>query len=221
MKILVVPTMVKEKNIRIISFDMDGTLIPKRFPDRFWLEEIPKLYSEEKDVDIEQASEMIIKEYEKVGKTDIRWYLTDFWFDKLGLENRDREILEDIREDYDLYPDAKDAIEKLSRDYELIIISRGTKLFIETGLGEFSGYFSRQFSTVSDFQSPIKSPDIYRDVCRDLEIEPDTMIHVGDDPEQDYENPKEVGITSFLLDRDGGKKNAIEDLDELIRSSDL
>ncbi len=206
-----------DKDIQVISLDMDGTLIPKSFPDKFWLEEIPKLYSEKNDVDLEEAKDMIIDEYEKVGKKDIRWYLTDFWFDKFDLENRAEEMLKRLRNDFELYPDAKEQIQKLSQDYKLIIISRGSDLFIEIGLQGFEGYFSSLYSTVSDFQSPIKSPEIYEKICEDLGVDPSVMLHIGDDSEQDYENPREIGIESLLINRNVQRKeereDAIESLD--------
>ena len=54
--------------IKIISFDMDGTLVKPTYADKVWLEGLPKLYAKEKKIPIKQAKEYIYQKYEKIGK---------------------------------------------------------------------------------------------------------------------------------------------------------
>ena len=65
------------------------------------------------------------------------------------------------------------------------------------------GYFTHVFSCTSDFDEVKKTPDVYVSVCRILGIEPEEMIHVGDHRHFDFIAPRQLGVTAFLLDREG------------------
>lgn len=205
-----------DKEIQIISFDMDGTLIPKRFADDFWLEKIPELYSEKSGLSKGQAKERLIEEYDEMGRDDIRWYEPDHWFSKYGLDRDPRKVLEELREEYELYDDAKEVLKELNEEYDLIVISNGIKMFIEVGLGEYKSYFSRSYSSVSDFGSSSKTPSLYQKICEDLEVEPEKVMHIGDDRENDYEPAREAGLRAYLLDRDVECNKGIDGLRELL-----
>ena len=41
--------------IRIISLDMDGTLVNSRFVDKVWMEGMPRLYAERTGLDLPAA----------------------------------------------------------------------------------------------------------------------------------------------------------------------
>jgi len=206
--------MSEEKNLEVISFDMDGTLIPKDFADDFWLKKIPYLYSQQTDISKEEAQERFMKEYEEMGQDDIRWYEPEYWFSKYGLNQKPRDVLEGLRTEYELYDDAKEIIKKLCEKYDLIIISNGIKMFIEVGLGEYQTFFTKLYSSVSDFGMSSKTPYLYREICKELDVKPEKAIHVGDDRENDYVSAKKAGMRSYLLSRDG--KNGLDDLGELL-----
>ena len=82
---------------------------------------------------------------------------------------------------------------------------------------DFRTYFERIFSPVTDLQQVNKSAEFYEHVCEALGIKSSSMIHVGDDVLHDFEIPRTVGISSFLLDRTGEKTGeyVIGDLREL------
>ena len=203
-----------DDDIELISFDMDGTLIPKEFADKFWLERLPELYSEKVGLNMEEVQEKFMKEYEEIGKDDIKWYEPEYWFSKYELEHEPRKVLEDLRTEYELYDDAKEVIKKLHEKYDLIIISNGIKMFIEVGLGEYQTYFTKLYSSVSDFGMSSKTPYLYREICKKIDVDPERAIHVGDDRENDYVSAKKAGIRSYLVSRDG--KNGLGDLRELL-----
>ena len=208
--------MKKDDDIDVVSFDMDGTLIPRNFADDFWLKLIPEMYAERSDLSREKAEEELLKEYDGMGSDDIRWYQPEYWFAKYGFTEEPREVLEGYRKDYELYEDAVEVVERLSIDYELIIISNGIRMFIEVGLGGLKEYFSRLYSSVSDFKTSSKTPAIYRKVCDDIGVEPKRVVHVGDDLENDKIPAEEAGIRSYLLDREDRYDDGIKDLRELL-----
>ena len=54
--------------IKIVSFDLDGTLTKQGFADRYWLEAVPLLYAREKDVSVDEAKKLLFGEYDKKNR---------------------------------------------------------------------------------------------------------------------------------------------------------
>ncbi|MCK5235195.1 MAG: HAD family hydrolase, partial [Candidatus Aenigmarchaeota archaeon] len=79
-------------------------------------------------------------------------------------------------------------------------------------------HFSSVFSAQSTFGVRKKNKEVFMKVLEKLEIKPENMIHVGNNPYLDLEVPSSVGIKSFLLDRTEKRKgdNVIHSLDELV-----
>ncbi|MEF8834599.1 MAG: HAD family hydrolase [Candidatus Thermoplasmatota archaeon] len=204
-----------DKEIQIISFDMDGTLIPKDFADDFWLKKIPELYSRKTELSKDEAQEKFIEEYDKMGRDDIRWYKPDYWFSKYEIDQEPREVLEELRKEYELYDDAKEIMKELHKEYKLIIISNGMRMFIEVGLGEYQTYFTALYSSVSNFEMSNKTTSLYQRICSELNVEIEETIHIGDDRENDYKPAKKAGMQSYLLNRDE-TKDGLNDLRELL-----
>ncbi len=204
-----------DKEIQIISFDMDGTLIPKDFADDFWLKKIPELYSQKASLSKDEAQERFMEEYDEMGRDDIRWYKPGYWFSKYELDQEPREVLEELRNEYELYDDAKEIMKELHKECRLIIISNGMRMFIEVGLGEYQSYFTELYSSVSDFEMSTKGPSLYQKICSELNVEPRKTIHIGDDRENDYEPAKKAGMQSYLLNRDEADEG-LNDLKELL-----
>ncbi len=193
----------KNKNeFEIISFDMDGTLIPGEFVDDFWLKKMPELYAESKGILKEEASSELLEEYDKIGEKDIRWYEPRYWFRELDIERKPEDVIEEMRVHYHLFDDAVEAIKRLHHTYELVVISNGHQMFIESSLEGYKEYFLKTYSSVSDFGLHSKTSVLYEEVCADLNVEPSKVIHVGDSLENDYEPSKEAGLKAYLLDRE-------------------
>ncbi len=213
-----------KKGVEIISFDMDGTLIPKEFADHFWLEKLPELYSKKHGLSKEKASDILMEHYDEIGKNDVRWYQPEYWFSRYDLNEDPEEVLQEVRDHYDLYDDAKEAMKKLHKEYKLIVISNGIKMFIETGLGDHKKYFSSLYSSVSDFQMSNKKPSLYLKICRQLHVEPGKVVHIGDSLHNDYEPAVQAGLTSYLLDRNGKRSeisSGTEGVTDLLQIIDL
>ncbi|MEF8874065.1 MAG: HAD family hydrolase [Candidatus Thermoplasmatota archaeon] len=209
-------------DFEFISFDMDGTLMPDDFADDFWLERIPQLYAEKESISKKEASSHLLEEYDRVGKNDIRWYEPDYWFSKLEIDKEPKVVLEEMRGDYSLYDDAVEAIERLHRNYRLVVISNGHKIFINAGLEGYLPHFFRTYSSVSDFGLHSKTIELYKEVCADLDTDPGKVVHVGDSRKNDYEPSRKAGLEAYLLDRDEKKsinldeENVLRGLRELI-----
>ena len=189
--------------IKIISFDLDGTLVKSTFADKVWLEGLPKLYSNKKNISIKQAKQHIYKLYDKVGENKKEWYDIDWWFKKFKLKESWQNLLENYKDNIELYPETIETLEKLSKRHDLIIISNAKREFIDIQLREtfLKPLFKYVFSSLSDFKTVKKTPEVYEKILSILKIHPDEIIHVGDNEEFDYKTPQIIGIKSFFLSR--------------------
>jgi len=71
--------------IHTVLLDMDGTLLDLRFDNHFWLEHMPRRYSEASGKDFEQARDELMARYRQVEGT-LDWYCLDYWRRELGLD---------------------------------------------------------------------------------------------------------------------------------------
>ncbi|MHC1599567.1 MAG: hypothetical protein ACXQS5_01925, partial [Candidatus Methanospirareceae archaeon] len=62
------------EDIKVVSFDVDGTLVSQGFADCVWLQGIPQAYAEKEGLSFEQAFEFVKSEYDKIGDNRIEWY---------------------------------------------------------------------------------------------------------------------------------------------------
>lgn len=208
---------------KVISFDVDGTLVQTDFADRFWFEEIPKLYAKSKNLNLDEAISYVRDSYSQVGSEDIRWYQPEYWFDRFGIDKNPDSVLEEISDSASLFSDVVEILENLNGDYRLIVISNAHRNFLKIQLKEVEFYFSEIYSCVSDLVRVKKDVGVYLKVCSDLGLDPKRLVHVGDDRKFDYDIPREVGIKAFLLDRDGNwhdEERIIRDLSEILDKID-
>ena len=63
---------------------MDGTLLDLHFDNQFWLHHVPMRYAQKEGISIEQATDLLRLEYQKVAG-QIQWYCLDYWQKTLDL----------------------------------------------------------------------------------------------------------------------------------------
>ncbi len=194
--------------IKIISFDLDKTLIKSTYPDLVWLEGLPEIYAQEKKIDFEKAKQFLLKKYDEIGDNRVEWYDLGYWFNRFDLRCNWRDLLEKYRCNIEIYPEVVNVLKRLQEKFDLIIVSNAKKEFIEVELEEtkIKKYFTCVFSSTSDFHKVKKVTEFYSMICDKMDIDPDEMIHVGDHEEFDYNIPRMLKITSFCLDREKTKK---------------
>ena len=209
---------------KIISFDMDGTLVDPEFTDWVWLHGIPKLYAEKTNIPFEEAKHFVVGEYLKVGEGAIEWYDIKYWFQFFKLEENWKDLMLRYVDKIRIYPDVDDILGWLKEKFPIILTSNAGREFIHiemeaTGLGR---YFDRIFSATSDFGQVKKTTGFYRRICDTLGVHPQEIVHIGDHYEFDYLAPRSLGIHAFYLDRSGEKKGdfVISDLRDLEKRLD-
>lgn len=205
-----------------VSFDIDGTLIRPEFNDLIWFKEIPELYANKYGVTFEKASELTRKEYEKVGESNIEWYILQCWLDRFKLEVKEEEILQKYADRVELYEETLFVLDKLYGNFLLIASSAMPQSFLDVKLkkNNLFAYFEKTFSSVSDFGMVKKKSVFYEKVCKVLTINTQDLVHTGDHFEGDYLAARKAGVQAFFLDRSNSHpcKNAhvVSDLLEFI-----
>ncbi len=208
--------------LKVVSFDVGGTLIDFYYADYVWNVAIPQLYARKKDISFEEAKDYVLKEYDRIGSNDIRWYLPEYWFKRFNLDEDPMEVFKSHIDKVRFYPEVPSVLENLSQKYDLIIVSSTPRNVIEIVIEKIKHYFKHIFSSVSDRREVKKTPQFYEMICKVLGIEPLVMVHVGDEWYSDFIAPRKAGVKSFFLERTGEKsgKFVIKDLMELKRSVD-
>ncbi len=192
-----------EPEVEVLSFDVDGTLVSKRFTDAVWLRAIPEEYARKEGLCFEDAYRVVKREYEKVGEENIRWYMIDYWLDKFGLDISAEELFLRYRTEVEVYEEVPYVLRKLSEaGYELVISSNAAIEFIEFQIpATLRSFFSHIFSATSNFGEVKKSNNFYTRVCHILGVRPQEVVHIGDHWLFDFLNPRKAGINAYFLDR--------------------
>jgi putative hydrolase of the HAD superfamily len=204
---------------KIISFDMDGTLVDAEFTDWVWGHGIPTLYAKKMGISFEEAKPLVTQEYLKVGEGAIEWYDIKYWFRFFQLDESWKVVMGWYTDKIKVYPDVHHILQRLKGRFPLILTSNAGREFIDlemetTGLGK---YFQRIFSATTDFGEVKKTAGFYQRICGILGTRPQEIVHVGDHYEFDYLVPRSLGIRAFYLDRSGkhGGDSVIPELKDL------
>lgn len=189
-------------NFDVISFDLQGTLSDSAFSDEFWLETLPLMYSQQKNVSIEQAKEELKERFSNYGKYDYRYYSLKYWLKELKLNLTLSQIMELMQNKPCFFEDGKEILQLLKRrKCKLIIVSTTTHEFIEAELAENRVFFDAVYSSLDDLNTAGKTKEVFQVVARKLNVSPERIIHIGDCTEMDIENAQKAGVRTFFFDK--------------------
>jgi FMN phosphatase YigB (HAD superfamily) len=207
------------EGIKVVSFDLDGTLVKPEYSEWVWGVGIPQLLAQKRGISFDEAKEVVEKEYAKVGDGSLEWYDIKYWFNFFQLNGSWKSLLNRYSHKIKAYPEVSKVLRDISSQYMAIIISNAAREFIdiEVELAELGGYFSRIFSATSDFGEIKKTAGFYGRICQLLRISPREMVHVGDHWEFDYVVPRGLGIRTFHVDRSWNRRgyDVIRSLEEV------
>jgi putative hydrolase of the HAD superfamily len=191
--------------VQVVSFDVEGTIVTTDFSYAIWFEMIPQRYARRYNLDFDEATRRIRKEYDGVGDQRLEWYDVQYWFTRFDLGRADI-AMEELQNRVNYYTDTKDVLEKLGKRYKLSVASGSPRPFLKHLLRDIEHNFSSVFSSTSDFKK-VKTADFYREICSRLGVEAGQIVHIGDNMQFDFLEPASVGIQAFHLDREGKSKN--------------
>lgn len=209
---------VRKNKIKIISFDVDGTLVDLEYNDLVWFKEIPELVAQKKKISFEESVKLVQEEYIKLGEHNLNWYDIKYWISHFGLEISHEEILEKYEPQIKIFSDVIPVLKELQKDFTLISITAMPREFLVPKMKKFKKYFQYTFSVLSDFKE-LKNSEIYLKICQILKVNPEQVLHIGDHWEFDYLAARKAGMKALFLDRTNGKKGefVINNLTEIKR----
>jgi putative hydrolase of the HAD superfamily len=110
---------------------------------------------------------------------------------------------------WELYPEVSEVLEELRPRFELAVISNfdGRLRLILEHLG-ISKFFRHVFVS-SELGADKPVPEIYLRAVKFIDLKPNEVLHVGDDPERDWEAASAAGLSIFRLDR---RRNSLREL---------
>jgi len=200
--------------IKVVSFDAEGTLVTPDFSQAIWHEAIPALYAQKHGLDFAQGKEAVVDKYAEVGDQKLEWYDIRYWFNHLGL-GAPEPVIQSCLDKACCYPEVNDVLSSLEGKYKLVIASGTPMELLNYLLRDIEFYFSRIFSSISHYRQ-VKSFEFYLAICREMDVTPDQVVHIGDNWQFDFLNSKQVGIHALYLDRSGrNHQESINDLTQL------
>jgi HAD superfamily hydrolase (TIGR01549 family) len=200
--------------IVLISFDAEGTLVTPDFSETIWHEAIPALYAQKNGLDLAQAKNSVVEQYNRIGVNRLEWYDIEYWFDRLDLGSSGP-VIRSCLGKISYYPEVAEVLSCLAGEYRLIVAS-GTPLeLLHCLLRDIEPYFVRIFSSISHY-GQVKNPDFYLSICEEMGANPAQVIHVGDNWQFDFVNAKQAGLCALHIDRSGqNHQDSLSDLTQL------
>jgi putative hydrolase of the HAD superfamily len=195
---------------KIISFDLDGTIVNACYGDMVWNHGIPVEYSKIHSVPFDEAKALIRRQYESVGDCDLLWYEIDYWLERFSIPVSSKELLRRYESYIEPVLYAADVLEHLSKKYTIVIASNAARCFVEKELDHtgFRRYFTYVVSATTDYRMIKKEQEFYRKMCAYMQVQPSEVVHVGDHPVFDHDIPSSLGIESYYLtDTEDDKAN--------------
>jgi putative hydrolase of the HAD superfamily len=207
--------------LKIISFDLDGTLVDWTFANSLWFDGISKCYAERWGITQEEALREIRRRYDNVGVERLEWYDIDYWWREFDLGGSWRDLLEECRSNVRAYPEVKEVLGELHNCFKTMVITNGARELAEVEIeqADLMGLIDWMFSATSDLGLVKKTGAFYSGVLRMVSALPSEVAHVGNSWVFDYLAPREAGITAYYLDRDGMQSGefVVRDLREFSR----
>jgi putative hydrolase of the HAD superfamily len=202
------------KQIELISFDAEGTVVKPDFSQAIWHEAIPALYAQKEGVNLAQAKKHVFEEYAKIGDQRLEWYDIEYWFSYLDLGSSES-MIQGCLDKIGYYPEVTEVLSSLASEYKLIVAS-GTPLeLLHCLLRDIKPYFVRIFSSISHYRQS-KNPEFYIRICEEMRVQPSRVIHVGDNWQFDFLNARQAGVNALYLDRSGrNHEESLSDLSQL------
>lgn len=109
------------------------------------------------------------------------------------------EVFQQVRNEVELYADARPVLMQLQRRYRLFSASNGNADLSRIGLAQF---FERSVAA-REVGALKPDPLVYWKVIEGTSLAPHEVLFVGDDPEHDVDGARRAGMLPVWINRDG------------------
>ena len=171
--------MINWHQINTVFLDMDGTLLDLHFDNYFWLEHVPKRYSETYDIPREQAREKLINQFER-HRGSLNWYCLDFWSETLALDIA--ALKEEVQHKIAFRPNVKTFLQQLRNHKKRSIIVTDAHYdsislkFKNTALHTWVD----DVVCSHDFKRPKQDPDFWHALQKEKPFDLQTTLFIDD-----------------------------------------
>ncbi len=189
-------TMFDWSKIATVLLDMDGTLLDLHFDNYFWLEHLPKRYSECANISLEDAKHDLVKHYKNVEGT-IDWYCLDYWAEQLSLPIV--ALKKEVQEKISLRPDTLpflDALRKAGKQVVLVTNAHPDSLSLKVERTALDQHIDRLIST-HQYGVTKESQLLWKKLQEDVKFDNNTTLFV-DDSIAILDSAKRYGIKHLL-----------------------
>ena len=165
--------------IESILLDLDGTLLDLNFDLHFWLEYIPKVYSEKHNISFQDAKKIIVSRIEsQEGK--LTWYCLDFWEENLELDIM--KLKKDISYLIQVHKHVLDflnAAKKNNKQIFLVTNAHRKGIDLKMEASGLQSYFDKIISS-HDFGSPKQDQKFWIELANTIDFDKDRSIFFDD-----------------------------------------
>ncbi len=204
-------TTLAQMGIRAISFDLDETLWPlhpvivdAEVAFYQWLQEhCPRLTARynveqlrERRIELVRGNPQLRNDVTRSRAQGLRLALIECGYS--GEESEPAmQVFQHARNQVKPYDDVAPALADLSFHYRLASLTNGNADVNATALGH---YFD--CTLAATLELPAKpAPDMFAQACRELGVQPETLLHIGDNPETDIEGARVFGCCTAWIKR--------------------
>ena len=205
-------------NVKIVSFDVEGTLVTFDFTAAIWYEGIPESFAAKYGITFDKALQTVKAEYDKVTDQRMEWYDINYWTNKfhIGISS---DVMSRYIDRIKFYPEVFDVLASLDKRYQLVAASGTPREFLAYLLADVKSHFAKVFSSTSDYRS-VKNKEFFGNICKEMNVKPNQIVHVGDNKQFDFDSASAAGIKSYFLDRSATRQdstiNSLSQLKELL-----
>lgn len=190
------------REVSTILFDLDRTLITDPFEDHI-LPEVCIVVSTRRGCTIEEAKELflILHKRHLPGIDAYDWNLI---FKEMDAGMSGLELWHKYRKKMKPYPDVLPVLDKLADRFRLGILTDSFKEFTDLKLKQtgIAPYFGKVLNA-DEIGYAKPDPKFFEHALREMRLEANNVIYVGDNPKRDVPGAKELGITTVIVNRVG------------------
>ena len=184
------------RNIDIVLLDMDGTLLDLHFDNCFWLEHLPKRYSQHFDLD-EYQVRTDLQQRMAARQGTLNWYCTDFWSEDLSIDivSLKREILHLVNERPQVVDFLK-ALGEMGKERVLVTNAHRDSVDIKFSVTAIESLLDKVISS-HDYGCPKEDQQFWRSLQLNMPFNPARTLLI-DDSEPVLLSAEKYGIAYLL-----------------------
>ncbi len=204
--------MIDWERIDTVFLDMDGTLLDLNFDTYFWLEHVPRRYSEKHGVALEAAKAQLMERYQAMMGT-IDWYSIDYWTRELELDIALlKEEVDHLIAVHPYVTDFLDAVREANKRVLLVTNAHMKSLELKMDRTRLAGHFDRLLCS-HELGLPKEAPEFWAKLQGVEKFDPQRTLLV-DDSLPVLRSAQEYGIGWLLAVYEPDSRQARRDVAE-------